>query len=535
MLGSSKPTASARIAYNKRMISQQKFPDDFLWGASIASHQVEGGTVNQWSVWELAQAKELAATAEQRLGWLPDWEDIKQQAQDPENYVSGKGVDHYNRYPEDFDLLKKLQFNSFRFGVEWSRINPEEGIWDKEAIAHYHDYIDALRERGIEPILNIWHTTMPTWFTDKGGLEKKENLAYFDRFVRKIGEEYGGKLKYILTLNEPNVYAAFSYLMSEWPPQKSNPLTFAKVYWNLSQAHRRAYTILKAQNPGLHIGLAAQLGNVQAQRPHNVFDGMVTKFMRYFWNWWFLNRSRRYMDFIGINYYFTDYYKGMVFDRQDPTRMQGNEFKIPMIRRINPAVPLSDVGFYMEPEGLYPILVRTWARYKKPIIVTENGVSDRNDQYREWWIEQSVVAMQRAMSEGVDVRGYMHWSLLDNFEWKFGWWPKFGLIAVDRQNGMKRTVRPSAIWFARYLRELQGREPLARALGSEPSKVSNDSVGQGQLPESKPQSPEQSKPKASATPSPQPVPAISRISPDPPTPPIPPVVQRMRAFKKYER
>lgn len=428
------------------MISQQKFPKDFLWGASTASHQVEGGTVNQWSVWELAQASDLAASAEQRLGWLPDWDDIKRQAADPENYVSGRAVDHFNRYQEDFDLLKKLQFNSFRFGLEWSRINPEEGIWDKEAIAHYHRYLDALLERGIEPILNIWHWTMPTWFTDKGGFEKKENLEYWDRFVRKVAEEYGDKVNYVLTLNEPNVYASFSYLMGEWPPEQKSFATFVKVYWNLAQAHRRAYGILKAHNSALQVGLAAQLANVQAKRPHNIIDSATTKTMRYAWNWWFLNRCRKHQDFVGINYYFTDYYQGFGKKR-------------------NPQVPLNDLGWYMEPEGLYPLLLRTWTRYKKPIIVTENGVADRNDSYRQWWIEQSVIAMQRALSEGVDIRGYMHWSLLDNFEWKYGWWPNFGLIAVDRQNGMKRSVRPSAIWFARYLLELQGKElPTLKAV-----------------------------------------------------------------------
>jgi hypothetical protein len=151
-----------------------------------------------------------------------------------------------------------------------------------------------------------------------------------------------------------------------------------------------------------------------------------------------LNRIRHHQDFVGINYYFTDYYRG--------------------VSKASPSVPLNDMGWYMEPEGLYPLLLRTWARYKKPIIITENGVADRQDEYRQWWLEQTVIAMQRALSEGVDIKGYMHWSLLDNFEWAYGWWPKFGLIEVDRANGMKRMPRPSAIWFARYLLELQGKE-----------------------------------------------------------------------------
>ena len=125
------------------------------------------------------------------------------------------------------------------------------------------------------------------------------------------------------------------------------------------------------------------------------------------------------------------------------------------MKRFNASVPLSDLGVYMEPEGLYPILLRVWARYQKPIIITENGVADARDQYRQWWLEQSIIAMERALSEGVDVRGYFHWSLLDNFEWAYGWWPKFGLVEVDRANGMKRTIRPSALWFAGKIKKLK--------------------------------------------------------------------------------
>lgn len=208
-----------------------------------------------------------------------------------------------------------------------------------------------------------------------------------------------------------------------------------KVYWNLVRAHKSSTKILKKHNPRILVGIAAQLANIQAKRPHNLFDGMSTKIMRYFWDWWFLRRIRRYQDFIGINYYFTDYYTGL-FKRQ------------------NPKIPLNDLGWYMEPEGLYPLLLRTWARYKKPIIVTENGVADSRDEYRRWWIEETILAMQRAMSEGVKVKGYFHWSLLDNFEWDKGWWPKFGLVEVDRARGMKRTVRPSATWFAQKIGQL---------------------------------------------------------------------------------
>lgn len=414
---------------------ERLFPKHFFWGASVASHQVEGGNVNQWSEWELANAKVLAQTAHQQLNWLPKWNKIKPQAEDPNNYVSGRGVEHYTRYEEDFNIVKKLNLNAFRFGIEWSRIEPEDGVWDEEAIAHYKKYIAELRSRGIEPFLNIWHWTMPVWFTNMGGFKHYENLKYFDRFVKKISEEFIDDINYIITLNEPNVYAVFSYGTGYWPPQQKNWLMFAQVYYNLSHAHKRAYKILKAKKPSLQIGIAAQLANIQAKRPHSFFDELSTDWMRYFWNWWFLKRIRRYQDFVGFNYYFTDYYTGML-EREDP------------------GVPKSDLGWYMEPEGIYPLLLRIWAHFKKPIFITENGLADANDEYRRWWIEETIVAMERAISEGVDLRGYFHWSLLDNFEWAFGWWPKFGLVAVDREHGMKRTIRPSAKWFAERIKNI---------------------------------------------------------------------------------
>jgi beta-glucosidase len=415
--------------------TKAEFPKNFMWGASTSAHQVEGSNHNQWTVWELAHAAELAKKAEKQYSYLKNWSEIKKQAQDPDNYVSGRGVDHYNRYKEDFDLVKKLNLNSFRFGIEWSRIEPEEGKWNEEAIEHYREYIKELKKRGIEPMLNIWHWTMPVWFTDKGAFKKFDNLRYWDRFIKKVAEEYAHELTYVITINEPNVYASFSYQLGWWPPQEKNPVTMMQVYWNLAMAHKRAYKILKKANPKLQVGIATQLANIQAKRPHNLFDEFSTKLMRYAWNWWFLHRIRKQQDFIGFNYYFTDYYTGL-------------------LKRGNPKVPLNDLGWYMEPEGLYPLILRVWARFKKPIIITENGLADANDEYRRWWIEESIVAMEKAISEGVDLKGYFHWSLLDNFEWAQGYWPKFGLVEVDRKNGMKRKIRPSAEWLAERISKL---------------------------------------------------------------------------------
>lgn len=298
-------------------VKTRLFPKSFLWGASTSAHQVEGGNHNNWTVWELEVAADQAKRAKKRFGDLEIWPEIKNQAQDPNNYVSGDGVEHYKRYEQDFDLLKGLNLNAFRFGIEWSRIEPEEGQWNSEEIEHYRRYIQALKDRGIEPVLNIWHWSMPVWFARRGGFKKYSNIRYFDRFVAKIGLEYGEMLRYVITLNEPNVYTSFSYQFGLWPPQEKSVLSMLQVYWNLVLTHRRAYKILKRANPKLQVGIADQVANIQAKRPHNFFDELSTKVMRYGWNWWFLRRIRRQQDFVGINYYFTDYYNGL-FKRENP-------------------------------------------------------------------------------------------------------------------------------------------------------------------------------------------------------------------------
>lgn len=413
----------------------QIFPDDFLWGASTAGHQVEGGNYDQWTVWELAHAQEMANTAEKRLGWIPDWKKHKEQAEKPENYVSGKGVDHYHRYKEDFDILKKLNLNAFRFSIEWSRCEPEEGVWDKTAIDHYHNYIAELKERGIEPIINLWHWTHPVWFEEKGAFSKSGNVGHFLRFVTKIAEEFGNDVKYIITINEPNVYITYADLNKVPVPPQGSHIARLYMYWNLMKAHKYSYSILKKINPELQVGIAQQIANDQPKDNSKFTDKLVARLASYAWAWWFLNRIKRQMDFVGFNYYFSNYYDGL--------------------KLANPKEPTSDVGWYMEPSGVGEVATKIWIKYHVPVMITENGVADEDDQYREWWLKETMLSLVKARKAGVNLIGYMHWSLLDNFEWAFGWWPKFGLVSVDRENNMKRTIRPSALWWAKQLSSIR--------------------------------------------------------------------------------
>lgn len=420
---------------SKKQLTPYSFPKNFLWGAGLSGHQSEGGNFDQWTVYELDHAADLAATAAERLRWLPSWLEFQEEAEDPDNYVSGKGVDHFRRYPEDFRILKKLNMNAFRFSIEWSRCEPDKGVWDKKAFDHYHNYIDKMKRQGIEPVITLWHWTHPIWFEEAGGFAKGSNIQHFIRFAEKVAQEFGDDLRYVLTVNEPNVYSTFGYMHGEWPPFERNFMKAGWTYYNLARAHRQAYTRIKAIRPHLLVGPATQYTLKLPKRPSHWLDRQVARAAEYQWNWWWTNRIRHHMDFIGFNYYFTDYYQGF--------------------KKMNPPSPLNDLGWYMEPAGLADITTKAWIRYRKPLLITENGLADASDEQRQWWLKETMQALVTARKAGADVIGYLHWSLLDNFEWKYGWWPRFGLIKIDRARDNKRLVRQSAIWWAKVLDKLK--------------------------------------------------------------------------------
>lgn len=422
------------------MSKLKPFPATFLWGASTSAHQVEGNNHNQWSDWEFKNAQSLASNSKyfieqlNKYGYPINWAAIKSSAQDPNNYISGNADEHYEHYAADFQLLKKLKLNSYRFSVEWSRIQPSKNQWDQTAIKHYHQYIQELKQLSIEPILTIWHWTMPGWFCELGGFEKKENLKYFYDFVSFIGQEYSQDLKFIIILNEPNSYTSLGYGLGLWPPARKNLVLSIKVYRNLMAAHVKSYHLLKQHNSNLQIGIAMTLSDTAAAAPNSIVNKLAIKIKDYLWNWWFLDKCRSSLDFIGINFYFKEFINW--------------RFQLK-----NPAYPVSDLGAYMEPSAIYSIIKKTWSRYGKTLIITENGLADSEDKNRIWWLSETINALQLALNDGINIIGYLHWSLLDNFEWAFGWWPKFGLVKVNRET-QERTIKRSAIWLANKISEL---------------------------------------------------------------------------------
>ncbi len=416
-------------------MSNTDFPKDFLWGSSTAGHQVEGDLYDNWTVWEEANAQQLANNSHKH-SWTPVWPEVKSLAENPDNYQSGNGVDHYNRYKEDFQIIKKLNLNSFRFSVEWSRIEPVEGKWDQAELDRYVQYVRELKAEGIEPMLNLWHWTHPVWFEQKGAFTKKANIKYFERFVRKLAPLIE-EVRYIVTINEPNNVAWFQYVAGEWPPaEKGKYLKGFKVFRNLITAHKRSYKAIKQINSNTLVTTALSSSSNVPNDPHKLSHRLAARAANYAGNTWYLKRVDKYHDVVGFNYYFKNYV-GV-----------GKGFK-------NPDKPLNDLGWYMEPYGIIDVLRMVSKKFNnKPIIILENGVADRNDAFRGWWIDETMKALCDARAEGINLIGYYHWSLLDNFEWAYGWWPNFGLVHVDRKT-MKRTVRPSAKAWAKWLQDVQ--------------------------------------------------------------------------------
>lgn len=397
-----------------------KFPDGFLWGTSTAAYQVEGGLSNNWTAAGLD---------------------------------AGKSVEHWQRYEEDFEQARKMGTNTYRMSVEWSRIEPERGKYDAAAIQHYREMFESLRRKGINPMVTLFHFTVPVWFDAKGGFTKEENIDDYIRFVNFIARTFKDEVNWWNTLNEPLVYSFKSYDEGSWPPFQKDRNLALRVARNLMLAHGRAYRAIHAQDPIAWVGFAHNVTLLEPNWPLNPLDRVMTSVQSYLFNeafWDSISKGeldfsapgldRVYipynrdlhgsMDFIGINYYtrFMVRANGSTFTRAD--------------------VPLTDLKWEIYPGGMLEVL-RLAAPHAKqlgiPIIITENGLADSKDSQRPKFLLSHLAQIWQAIEEGIPVRGYMHWSLIDNFEWIEGYEPRFGLMDADRK------WRPSAYLYQRII------------------------------------------------------------------------------------
>lgn len=390
------------------------FPKDFLWGAATAAHQVEGNNIhNNW--------------------W--DWEQ-KGGGAEP----SGIACDHYHRFEEDFCLAKKLNHNAHRLSLEWSRIEPEEGQWNEEALNHYQEVLDNLQKKGMKAFVTLLHFTLPLWFAKKGGFERKENIKYFKRFCLLVASNFADKVDFWLTINEPKVFFGNAYVQGIWPPQKKNKLLAWWLYRNLALAHKEVYRAIKNEFPNAQIGAAINMPVFYSYN-NRLFKKVITPLVSLVSNQSFYLLTGKTHDFLGVNYYFFH-----------NVQLQDLMMKITK-RKIEQTILLerSDLGWPIYPPGIYKVLVGL-KKYKLPIYITENGVADAQDEYRAKFIVNHLHWIHQAIQEGVDVRGYLHWTLMDNFEWAFGFKPRFGLIEIDYKT-QKRKIRKSAYVYAKICKE----------------------------------------------------------------------------------
>jgi beta-glucosidase len=397
-----------------------KFPEGFLWGTATAAHQVEGDNRNcDW--WQFEQEPGRIQGGDSSL----------------------VACDHYRRYREDFRLLRQMRNNAHRLSIEWSRVEPRPGEFDTRQIRHYRDVLGELREQGLAPMLTLHHFTSPIWFAEGGGWAAAGAPEAFLRFVRRVVDDLGDLVDLWCTINEPNIYAATGYLLGEFPPgRKGDLVDIWRVLANMRRGHLAAYRAIHEKLPDARVGLSHHrfllLPASRARR-----DRWAASFAQGFMDRWPAGGVRREpvveteADWIGIAHYWVQH-------AAFAPRLPREQF----IRRTNPpGLQVTGMGWASDPVWMRSVLNEV-RHLGKPVYVTENGISASDDAERQAYLPAVLRSVHDAIADGVDVRGYFHWTALDNFEWARGYSQKFGLIAVDRAT-MEREVKPSGRLYAR--------------------------------------------------------------------------------------
>ena len=413
-----------------------QFPRGFLWGTATSSHQVEGDNINNdWWEWEQQPDRIL------------------------HGHLSGLACDWWGgRWTEDFDRAKGSFQNTHRLSIEWSRIEPQPAIWDEAALDTYREMISGLIERGMVPMVTLHHFTTPLWVQERGGWLSKEIVMWFERFVRKAVDALQDLVSLWVTINEPNVFAYGGYAEGSFPPGRSSLQDAAKVTESLVKAHAAAYHAIHEIQPTASVGLAHQYRSFKPSARFSRVNGVIagirdsafnqaiprslkTGRLRFLtWNF-NIPQARNTQDFFGLNYYtqeevrFNPLRPGEVFEAGEYE--QGSD--------------LSPTGFIAnKPEGFWESL--RWASgYDLPVYVTENGIEDEEDQIRPRYLAQHIHQLWKAVNFNWKIKGYYHWSLVDNFEWERGWTQRFGLWGLNPQNQV-RTKRKSADLYKQICR-----------------------------------------------------------------------------------
>src|SRR5579871_2404651 len=408
-------------------------PPGFLWGVSTSAFQVEGDdNPSQWTAWEAAGRIKSG----DRRNLACDW---------------------WRNAECDFDLARDLGLNALRLSVDWARLEPDEGCWSGPAFARYRTMLQALHHRGMRPFVCLHHFCHPLWFERKGGFLAPGADRQFELLARKVVAELGDLCQDWVTFNEPNVYAALGYVLGEFPPGgKGELLNAIRVLSGMGRAHARAYRAIHELQPQAQVGWAHNYVVFEPVASGGKLDRLVASLAAELFNNSFLRvveegrlafpfslangnlaQARGTCDFVGLNVYSRFH---VAFDTRYASQLFGRIF-------VPPDVPQGDQGVDNPYGEAYPPALRSAveraSRLRKPIYILENGVPDARDQIRPWLLVNAVRELHALLSEGHDVRGYFHWTLVDNFEWSEGWSLRFGLYALDPKT-QQRTARPSA-------------------------------------------------------------------------------------------
>ena len=413
----------------------RELPAGFLIGCASAAHQVEGGLDNDWTRMERERPEKIL-----------------------DGSRSGRACDHYARYAQDLQDLAALHNTAHRFSVEWSRVEPRPRHFDERALQHYADVARTCRRLGMEPVVTLHHFTLPRWLADRGGVAAPEAPERFARYAEKCTEALTDTVEWWITINEPAILAYFGYLLGEWPPEMKSLAKVRAAMANMLRMHAAAAGALRetARRRGqpARISIAHHERRLRPRRANSPLDRLTALAPDFIFNRWFLRSAASgrmlppigvgqrvpelagTLDYIGLNYYCEEVVSfdlrspGTLFSRNAPT----------------PGLPQSTFGWAIDPAGLTRALTSLWEEFGLPLLITENGVADRDDELRPGYIVDHLSATLDAIDQGVDVRGYLHWTALDNFEWTQGYSQKFGLFSVDRDT-MERRAKPSAALF----------------------------------------------------------------------------------------
>ena len=391
------------------------FPESFIWGTATAAHQIEGNQKNNWTHFEEKMGLER----------------------------SGDACDHWNRWGDDFALLSELGVSSYRFSIEWSRLEPEEGQWDQVAMDNYSDMVDDLISRGIRPMPTLHHFSHPNWWEDKGGFTDKGNLEGFLSYCERVFDQLSDRVRIWCTINEPTVFSAMGYTLGQFPPGRRSLRLTLRVMRNMMRAHAMVYRSLKERDPESEIGLAKNVTLFDPDRRWSPVDWAVATVLERLWNGSWrsgirygkmlgsrIPEAKDSLDFVGLNYY-THFISGLFI----PTSTE--ELSFP--KREHEIA--TDFGYPMYAEGLRRAIDFV-SELGVPIEITENGVADSSDSLRTQHLMRHVWVISEAIRDGKDIRSYHHWSLMDNFEWAEGYSMRFGLYSVDFDT-QDRTLRKS--------------------------------------------------------------------------------------------